>query len=312
MLRIFETMQCLIAARKQLYSISLFLGVILGYYPIATATSNIQNTIIKECLTAPNSSIDTAKPTPIKPSIRTNTPPPKKEHSPSDWVILNVGGGLQFNQGGWSNRYSSHLAATLGAEFQKKEKFLMGFNYMPYHGSMVNTDSVFGGIQGPSGYVLDQFGFSSIIRTYLRGFNIATTIGMIKPFKISPLATHSILYTGGLGYHEHFTQFQFDKGKIPQLEGIYQDGYDNYRRGVALTESVRYQYLNNDAISVFIGLHCMQSITTPARSWDFGLNRAPDLQQFDFSIGTQFGIIIPINADSKKNTVNTKSDYFFD
>ncbi len=254
---------------------------------------------------------DTSKPIP-KPPVRSNTPPPKKEYTPSDWIVLNVGGGIQYNQGGWSGRYSNHLAAALGAEYQKKEKFLVGFHYMPYHGSSVNADSMFGGIQGPSGYVLDQFGFSTIVRAYLRGFNIAATVGKIQPIKTTPLAVHSIIYTGGLGYHEHFTQFQLDKGKTPQLEGIYADGYDNYRRGIAITESVRYQYLNNDAISVFIGIHCMQSLTTPARSWDFGLNRAPDPTQVDFSIGTQFGIIIPINVDSKAKVQNSKSDYFFD
>jgi len=56
----------------------------------------------------------------------------------------------------------------------------------------------------------------------------------------------------------------------------------------------------------------MQSLTTPARSWDFGLNRAPDPRQIDFSIGTQFGIVIPINLDSKSKVKNSKSDYFFD
>lgn len=258
-----------------------------------------------------NSIHDTTKPT-VKPPVRSNVPPPKKEYTPSDWVVLNVGGAVHFNQGGWSERYSNHLAAALGAEYQKKEKYLFGFHYMPYYGSAVNTDSIFGGIQGPSGYILDQFGFNSIIRTYLKGFNIAATVGKINPIKTSALAVHSIIYTGGIGYHEHFTRFQFDQGKTPQLEGIYTDGYDNYRRGIAVTESIRYQYLNNDAISVFIGLHCMQSITTPARSWDFGRNVAPDPRQFDFSIGTQFGIVIPINVDSKTKQQNSKSDYFFD
>jgi|GEM_PF-250373 len=303
-------MQHLATAYRSTYRIYLFAAVLFIYSLNLSAVSilntwNYNNTEVQ-------SISDTTPPTSIKPTSRSNTPPPKKEYTPSDWIVLNVGGALQTNQGGWSNRYANNIAAALGAEFQKKEKYLVGFHYMPYHGSVVNSDSIFGGIQGPSGYVLDQYGFSSIIRTYLRGFNIAATVGKIKPFKANSFSTHSLIYTGGIGYHEHFTRFQFDKGKIPQLEGIYQDGYDNYRRGFAITESIRYQYLNNEAISVFLGFHCMQSVTSPARSWDFGLNRAPDPRQFDFSIGTQFGVVIPINADSKKKTVNSKSDYFFD
>ncbi len=230
-------------------------------------------------------------------------------HSISNWVVLNIGGGISTTAGGWNNRYPNFFGGQFGAEYQHQEKFTVGFNYIPYSGSYVNSDSLFGGIQGPTGYVLDQYGYTSIIRTYLRGFNLTANVGLIKPFKTTSAATHSLVYTAGLGYHEHYTRFQFDKGRIPQIEGSYDQGYDNYRRGIAVTESVKYQYINNEAICVFAGINLLQSVTSPQRAWDFATDRAPDKSQFDFSIGLNMGFIIPINADNSNN--KAKTDYYF-
>ena len=48
------------------------------------------------------------------------------------WVAMHVGGGFQLNAGGWRERYNANAKFDLGAEYQHKEQWLLGFNYVPY------------------------------------------------------------------------------------------------------------------------------------------------------------------------------------
>lgn len=227
------------------------------------------------------------------------------------WVSMHVGGGFQMNAGGWRERYNANATFDLGAEYQYKEKWLLGFNYIPYTGGWVNTDSIYGDIIGGSNYLFDVNGNPAVIRTYLRGFNICATAGKIIALKESNLrnpATWSLQIVGGAGYHEHFTKFQFDRGLVPQLEGFYEAGHDNYRSGFCLSEQLRLQYMNPNTLSFHVGLSLMQGLTKSMREWDMSTFRAPDKRQTDFSIGLFGGLIIPIVIYTK-NTVR-EAEYF--
>lgn len=153
------------------------------------------------------------------------------------WVAMHVGGGFQLNAGGWRERYNANAKFDLGAEYQHKEQWLVGFNYVPYTGGWVNTDSLYGDIISNANYLFDVNGNPAVIRTYMRGFNFCATGGKIIPLKQSTLKnprTWSLQLIGGLGYHEHFTKFQFDKGLVPQLEGFMRWGMTIIARDIAL------------------------------------------------------------------------------
>ncbi len=215
------------------------------------------------------------------------------------WVAMHVGGGFQLNAGGWRERYNANAKFDLGAEYQHKEQWLVGFNYVPYTGGWVNTDSLYGDIISNANYLFDVNGNPAVIRTYMRGFNFCATGGKIIPLKQSTLKnprTWSLQLIGGLGYHEHFTKFQFDKGLVPQLEGFYEVGHDNYRAGYCFTEQVRLQYMNPNTLSFQVGLGLIQGVTKNMREWDMSTFRAPDAKQTDlrFGINCNLGIAIVI------------------
>jgi hypothetical protein len=227
------------------------------------------------------------------------------------WVAMHVGGGFQLNAGGWRERYNANAKFDLGAEYQHKEQWLVGFNYVPYTGGWVNTDSMYGDIISNANYLFDVNGNPAVIRTYLRGFNFCATGGKIIPLKQSTLKkprTWSLQLIGGIGYHEHFTKFQFDKGLVPQLEGFYEAGHDNYRAGYCFTEQVRLQYMNPNTLSFQVGLGLIQGVTKNMREWDMGTFRAPDVQQTDFGFGINCNLVIPIIIYTK-NAVR-ETEYF--
>ena len=227
------------------------------------------------------------------------------------WVAMHVGGGFQLNAGGWRERYNANAKFDLGAEYQHKEQWLVGFNYVPYTGGWVNTDSMYGDIISNANYLFDVNGNPAVIRTYLRGFNFCATGGKIIPLKQSTLKnprTWSLQLIGGIGYHEHFTKFQFDKGLVPQLEGFYEAGHDNYRAGYCFTEQVRLQYMNPNTLSFQVGLGLIKGVTKNMREWDMGTFRAPDVQQTDFGFGINCNLVIPIIIYTK-NAVR-ETEYF--
>lgn len=227
------------------------------------------------------------------------------------WVAMHVGGGFQLNAGGWRERYNANAKFDLGAEYQHKEQWLVGFNYVPYTGGWVNTDSLYGDIISNANYLFDVNGNPAVIRTYMRGFNFCATGGKIIPLKQSTLKnprTWSLQLIGGLGYHEHFTKFQFDKGLVPQLEGFYEVGHDNYRAGYCFTEQVRLQYMNPNKLSFQVGLGLIQGVTKNMREWDMSTFRAPDARQTDFGFGINCNLVIPIIIYTK-NAVR-ETEYF--
>ena len=227
------------------------------------------------------------------------------------WVSMHVGGGFQYNLGGWRERYNANANFDLGADYQFQEKWLLGFNFSPYTGGWVNTDSLYGDMIAGSNYLFDVNGNPAVIRTYMRGFNFCATAGKIIPLKQSTLknpATWSLQLVGGLGYHEHFTKFQFDKGLLPQLEGYYEEGHDNYRAGYCITEQCRLQYMNPNTLSFHVGVQMLQGFTKNMRDWDMSTFRAADPKQTDLSFGIYGGLIIPIIIYTK-NTVR-EAEYF--
>jgi hypothetical protein len=227
------------------------------------------------------------------------------------WVAMHVGGGIQMNGGGWRERYMANATFDLGAEYQHKERFLVGFNYVPYTGGWVNTDSLYGDMITSSNYLFDVNGNPAVIRTYLRGFNLCATAGKIIPLKQSDLKnprTWSLQLIGGVGYHEHFTKFQFDRGLLPQLEGFYEAGHDNYRAGYCFTEQCRLQYMNPNTLSFQVGMSLMQGFTKNMREWDMSTFSAPDPKQTDFSVGIQCSLIIPIIIYNQQSVRET--EYF--
>jgi len=248
------------------------------------------------------------------PSDGTLLPAPTNLKKPlirPNWVSLHLGSGYQVNAGTWSHRYPGTAIFDLGAEYQHKEKWLIGFNYMPYTGRTINTDSLYGGIVGPSQNLFDINGNPAVIRTYLRGYNACLVAGRMWALRESTLSnprTWTLSMVGGLGYMEHYTKFQFDKGRLPQLENDFTQGYDGYRKGMCFSEQFRIQYINPDVLSFYVGLGANQGMTHATRDWDFGTFSAPKAKQLDLGFNITGGLIIPIII--RKSGVIKDAEYF--
>ena len=269
------------------------------------ATQSLFFTILFSCIVnlyAQSPTKDTLLPAPT--NIKTTLIRP-------NWVSIHLGSGYQDNAGNWAQRYACTALFDLGAEYQHKEKWLIGFNYMPYTGNTVSTDSLYGGIVGPSQNLFDINGNPAVIRTYLRGYNACLVAGKMWALRESSLSnprTWTMSVVVGAGRIEHYTKFQFDKGRLPQLENDYTQGYDGYRKGFCFSQQFRMQYMNPEALSFYVGVGTNQGITKATRDWDLGTFRAARVTQYDLGFNFTGGLIIPIII--RQSGVIKDAEYF--
>jgi hypothetical protein len=208
-------------------------------------------------------------------------------------ILLKVGGGGYTCFGTLSYRYPHFASIPVAAYLKTKNNFTFGVDFMTFLGSKVNSTNLLYGIGGNDGTVLDVDGFPTLLRYYMRGYSITATAG--KLFSLKPGKESGKLQLNfGVGFMQHKTKIQFDKGKTPQLDGAYAYGYDRLTNGLQLTQSIRYHYLNTETLSVFFGLDFSQGFTKAQRNWDSGFGNADAGRRLDLYAGASAGILIPI------------------
>lgn len=212
-------------------------------------------------------------------------------------IVLSIGTGYHKGLADLGKRFPSFSTLPAGAYYKSGKNLILGFEYNRFLGNNFRLDSLFGGIVGPSGQVIDKNGNPAVIRYYMRGYTFQGYVG--KTFKISPRFKHSHVQVNlGAGILQHYIKMRFDKSLLPQLEGDYAAGYDKLTNGFMLTQTVNYQYYNLQSVCFFAGFNLVQSFTQNQRNWDYGVMHRETGKRNDFYLGFSAGFLIPINLRS--------------
>lgn len=223
------------------------------------------------------------------------------------YAIIRVGGGFYATGGDLAKRFPQFASLPVGVYYKSANNWTLGVNYSPFLGNKINESDLFGDLLGPTGEIIDQNGFPTIIRYYMRGFSATGTVGKLIPTGRS--ARHgSIELSAGAGFMQHFIRMRFDVGRTPQLEGNYAAGYDRLTNGLQLVQHARWHYLNTETISVYAGIDVAQGFTRHRRSWNYA-TMSPDRDlRTDIYFGLSAGILIPIGL----KTDATRNPKYFD
>lgn len=210
------------------------------------------------------------------------------------WFLLQTSAQYNINGGDWKSRYPAFTSVPLSFEYFHRHKFIVGANYNIYLGSQVNENGLYGNMTNSQNELLDLNGYPAVVRTYMRGFQ--SGVHALKSYPIKSGSNWHVQMGGGLGYYQSFTKFVFDENQVPQIDGKYQSGYDRLAAGWFIQEQLRLQYLNNELVSMGLGIHFMQGKSTHLRPYDFA-TQTPGNQQFtDFTYGASLFITIPIRV----------------
>ncbi len=213
------------------------------------------------------------------------------------FLLLRVGGGFYLTGADLAKGFPQFASLPVGLYYKSGSNITVGINHMPFWGNKVKYSNLFGDVLGPSGEILDQNGFPTIIRYYMRGN--ATTLTAGKLFGGKPGKPGQFEVALGAGFMQHYVKMQFDAGRTPQLEGQYTKGYDRLTNGLQLVQHFRWHYLNPETISLFAGLDVAQGFTKNRRSWNFSDYGPDNSLHFDFYTGISAGIIIPLSLKSQ-------------
>ncbi len=210
------------------------------------------------------------------------------------WFLLQSAVQYNINQGDWKARYPAFTSVPLALEYFHRHKYIVGANYNIYLGSQVQENGLYGQMVNNNNQLLDQNGYPAVVRTYMRGFQ--SGVHALKSFPFKAGSNWHLQIGGGLGYYRSHTKFVFDEDQVPQIDGNYTAGYDRLSSGYYLQEQLRIQYLNNELVSMGIGVNLMQGSSKHLRAYDFA-TQTPGFQQFtDFSYGANLFITIPIRV----------------
>jgi hypothetical protein len=214
------------------------------------------------------------------------------------YVLLRVGGGFYLTGADLSKGYPQFASIPVGVYYKSASNITLGFNYSPFLGNKVSYTNLYGDMLGPSGEVLDQNGFPTVIRYYMRGFSSTATIGKLLGRSGHKGGQFEVAL--GAGFMQHYIKTQFDEGRTPQLEGDYAAGYDRLTNGLQLVQHFRWHYLNPETISLFAGLDISQGFTKNRRSWNYSNMGADTRTHIDFYGGISAGILIPIGLKTQE------------
>ncbi len=221
------------------------------------------------------------------------------------YILMKVGGGFYATSGDLAKRYPQFASIPVSLGYKAKSNLSFSINYSPLLGSKVDITGLFGDMLGPSGEILDQNGFPTVIRYYMRGFSAGGTVG--KVFPAGKSNKHgSFEISAGAGMLQHYIKMQFDAGRTPQLEGLYTAGYDRLTNGLQLSQHFRWQYLNTETLSVYAGIDVGQGFTQNRRSWNFSEMSAETKGRKDIFFGLSAGIMIPVTLKASA----AESKYF--
>jgi len=200
-----------------------------------------------------------------------------------------------FQPGGdLADRFGSSLSPGLRTEWQFDESmWFAGLHGAFYFGNEVKQD-VLAGLRTTDGGIIGNDRSFADISLRMRGWLTTAYGGKVIPLGQSE-ARSGIRLELGVGYLRHKIRIQDDPSRsVAPLSEAYKEGYDRLTAGLALQQSIGYQYLSADGrINFALQLECTQARTEGLRGYQFDLREPDEGKRTDLLFGLRATWILP-------------------
>ena len=195
-------------------------------------------------------------------------------------------------------RFKNFASIGMSTEYKLKNNFMFGVDYDWFFGNSIKQIGLFSGIDNPQGQIIDKNGDFSAIGLNIKGNYGTVNLGYLlnipsdEPFS-------GILFMVGAGVMQHKIDIISSQVTIPQLNGIYEAGYDQLTYGLSTKQFIGYQYLvSRNKYHFRAGIEFNQGFTQGRRTWDFNANKSGLDKRFDTTIAFKAGIIVTVYTKS--------------
>ena len=208
--------------------------------------------------------------------------------------IVSVNYSFNLPAADMKKRFGNTNLVGLSYGYKWKNNVFFGLDGRFMFGTRVSETNMLDKLRTSSGYIITGQGLLEDITYEERGFTALLKVGKIFPV-FGPNPNCGISASAGLGFMQHKIIFRFTNGPIYQLEGKYTDGYDRLSNGLALYESIGYQYFSNRNFGNFhFGFEFWQGFTQNRRSWNFDTFEHDSQKRLDLLFGIYLGIDLPL------------------
>ena len=194
-------------------------------------------------------------------------------------------GGDLAKEFGWNSNVQ------LGVYYKTKQNWIFGLQGAFIFGNVLKEGGIFDSIATSDHNLIANDGSYPSVSYFERGYDIQFSVGKLFTFS-KPNPNSGILVTVGGGYIRHHIRIQAPN--TPQVDSLYEEGYDRLTEGYCFTEFVGYQYLGTRRmLNFFGGFEFTQAFTRGLR-YDFDLMHMDSQNKHDLLSGFRIGWILPI------------------
>ncbi|MBN8703459.1 MAG: hypothetical protein J0M08_10360 [Bacteroidetes bacterium] len=202
----------------------------------------------------------------------------------------------QIPKGDMAVRFGNNMNASGEYFFKTKQNFLFGANLNYLFGRNIKEVGMLDSITTVDGNHINLNGSFAVVALFQRGWNGFVYVG--KQFswkKIAPNPNSGIMIKLGVGFLQHRIRIDDIGNATPSLTKEYRNGYDRSTGGLALNQSIGYNYFSANRIAnFFFSVDFTEGFTKSLRSYDYDLRRPDTAKRFDVLIGFRFGWIVPL------------------
>ena len=207
-------------------------------------------------------------------------------------LLYNMSYAFQMPAADLADRFGRNANVGVSLEYRTGQNWLTGLEFNYAFGQKVLDDPL-KFLRNSEGYIYGvnrQVG-GVVLRE--RGYYGGGYVGRWFP-KVRTKSASGPRFTVGLGFMEHKIRIQDDQNTIAQLEGDYLKGYDRLSNGLAINQSVGWQYMSKGGANFSIALEATEGFTKNRRSFDFELGKPMTGKRLDILYGIRATWMLPI------------------
>lgn len=208
-------------------------------------------------------------------------------------LMLRMSYGIQFPGADLADRFGYNGSLGIGLDYLTRSNWIAGLETQFLFGNAVDINPL-ESLTNSAGFIYSQDGGVAMLGLRQRGFYLGGLVG--KLFALSEKNKRSgIRLTLGAGLLQHKIRIQEDpQAFVPQIAGEYKKGYDRLANGLALHQTLSYQFHSkNRRINLILGVEALQGFTAPRRNWNIDEMQAETGNRLDLLFGARLTWILP-------------------
>lgn len=224
-----------------------------------------------------------------------------RDSSLSIWMVR-IHGSYQKPMGILAKRFGNSGGIGLEVVRQVNSKWQFTLNGGFILGRDLKEDSILKYLTTSTGDLITESGIFANYNLLERGWYSYASVGRL--FRLSRGATPNCGITAdfGIGFMQHKIKLEASRSSVPYIQGNYQYGYDRLTNGIALRQSIGYQFMGINRLTNFhISLEFQQGFTQNRRPLNFDTMTKDNTKRIDLLIGARFAWTLPIYRRSEKD-----------